>query len=1285
MKIFEFVNKPSGIYGLGGIALEPQDLLLIEDDNYNIDLGQDINDALFGANSPSESNPFLTLLDRYGIGAGLSLDLDNNIQFGNDGAGVLDISDTDVFSNKFLLKYLDTNESNSLEFRNDFYAFFTKNEDDIRQEVDFSMTDHNKFELFTRTRDLTSSVRSVVVITGNSGTDDFDDSRIEISRTIFDTSEKIQSLRFLTDDFGENYRIILRDDINSKGIEYFGDYEPNFTNRSLVTKFYVDNEISNIDFSLYIPYIGATANVDLGGYGLIGEYLKLNAVNTQVSEIGKLWWDADNATIDVGLTDNTSLKLGQDVVRFVRNNTGVTINKGTVVYFTGSLGSSGRLTVAPFTANGTVPSYKVVGVITENIPNGEDGYAIYYGKLRNINTSTFADGDELWANPDVVGGITNVKPTAPNNIVFLGLVVHAATNGTIAIKKIQGSSIFIDEGVFINDPQEGDFLGYNATTSLFENRSLSNLAGAGLSLDSSNRVQLGNDGVGVIDFSDTDVFGDGIKIFSDFYDSDIEIRQNISLKEGEFKIENTFNDIPNSIENFAILEINGKISGSTIIIGKGVFNGVQNITFDETINLIKLTDQINFKGLEYDDDYSANWTDHSLVTKKWVTDNFAGSGSAHLPVSINPSTPNGLSIDPTTQVLSIGVASASATGVLSNTDWNTFNGKLNLTSPLTGYTVGPNTPISASDTLIQAFGEIQGQINARVSGTIASGQVAFGTGSGTIGGDSGLTWDNTVKALSIQNYSVTGSSSNSALSISGTWNTTGTPTAISLNVTDTTSNTGSILMSLGVNGNLLYRFRKDSIFSFGPLLIASIRTTLNGSFDIRTQATGTQSDFVFQNGALGSRNHRSGNVFGIESNIGYVPTSGTGQYSAFYYRGVINQTGGASGITRGIHFQPVLTSAADWRSIQWDNNTGWGLYGNGSANNYLGGDLWIRTTSGSNTLDVNGTARIRTVNNLGSAATRFAVLSATGVLSERTAAELASDIGATSLSGLTTNRIIKATSATTVGNTGITEESTISYLFGSRTPSASSTPLSVSFGATVGTNTSGGSGNLKWKLYDDGSSNQYGIGMSSGLMEFVAPSGGGMSFFTNSVRAININSSASVLIGTGNTNLNLQVTGRTNISSANGQMTLSLLSSFSNSIRGSQSSVKLAVYEFPVGSNIYGFGVSSGWLEIITPSGGNIGFYPSGVEVMTLTTAGNMTLRDTTNIILGTTTGTRIGTATNQRLGFWNATPIVQPTTGVAAATLVSNAGTALTSTDTFDGYTLQQIVRALRNTGLLA
>lgn len=81
----------------------------------------------------------------------------------------------------------------------------------------------------------------------------------------------------------------------------------------------------------------------------------------------------------------------------------------------------------------------------------------------------------------------------------------------------------------------------------------------------------------------------------------------------------------------------------------------------------------------------------------------------------------------------------------------------------------------------------------------------------------------------------------------------------------------------------------------------------------------------------------------------------------------------------------------------------------------------------------------------------------------------------------------------------------------------------------------------------------------------------------------------------------------------------------------------------------------------------------------------NVNVSDARNIILGSTTGTKLGTATTQKLGFWGASPVVQPTTAGASATRVGGGGAALTDTDTFDGYTIAQIVKALRNIGALA
>lgn len=80
-----------------------------------------------------------------------------------------------------------------------------------------------------------------------------------------------------------------------------------------------------------------------------------------------------------------------------------------------------------------------------------------------------------------------------------------------------------------------------------------------------------------------------------------------------------------------------------------------------------------------------------------------------------------------------------------------------------------------------------------------------------------------------------------------------------------------------------------------------------------------------------------------------------------------------------------------------------------------------------------------------------------------------------------------------------------------------------------------------------------------------------------------------------------------------------------------------------------------------------------------------MTFREGLNQVFGTTTGTKLGTSTSQKIGFWNKTPIVQPTTAIAASTFVSNTSLIVNDTATFDGYTIGQVVKALRNIGILA
>lgn len=80
-----------------------------------------------------------------------------------------------------------------------------------------------------------------------------------------------------------------------------------------------------------------------------------------------------------------------------------------------------------------------------------------------------------------------------------------------------------------------------------------------------------------------------------------------------------------------------------------------------------------------------------------------------------------------------------------------------------------------------------------------------------------------------------------------------------------------------------------------------------------------------------------------------------------------------------------------------------------------------------------------------------------------------------------------------------------------------------------------------------------------------------------------------------------------------------------------------------------------------------------------------LNITDAKNIVLGSTTGTKIGTATTQKIGLWNATPIVQPTTAIAASTFAANTSGIVDDSATWDGYTIGQVVKALRNIGALA
>lgn len=179
----------------------------------------------------------------------------------------------------------------------------------------------------------------------------------------------------------------------------------------------------------------------------------------------------------------------------VKNQTGATIPKGTLLRFTGTLGASGRLLVAPFQANGTYPSQHVVGIASTDILDGGDGFAVDHGKITRLNTSAWAAGTILYASPTTAGALTSTQPGAPNNKITVAAVVHSdSVSGVLEVRITLGSQLGNDELVELSGLAAGDVLVYDATDGRFENTAQSNLvAGSAAKWSTARTITLGGD------------------------------------------------------------------------------------------------------------------------------------------------------------------------------------------------------------------------------------------------------------------------------------------------------------------------------------------------------------------------------------------------------------------------------------------------------------------------------------------------------------------------------------------------------------------------------------------------------------------------------------------------------------------------------------------------------------------------------------------------------------------------------------------------------------------------
>lgn len=159
------------------------------------------------------------------------------------------------------------------------------------------------------------------------------------------------------------------------------------------------------------------------------------------------------------------------LVREVKNMTGATLTKGTVVYISGANGN--KPIVSKALAVSDALSSRTFGLLQSNILNNGVGFCVVIGDLSGLDTSAFTEGAQLYLSGTVAGTYTETKTLAPTHLVYVGKVTRShPTQGQIEVQIQNGYELHEIHDVAISSVANNQTLVYESATTLWKNKSL---------------------------------------------------------------------------------------------------------------------------------------------------------------------------------------------------------------------------------------------------------------------------------------------------------------------------------------------------------------------------------------------------------------------------------------------------------------------------------------------------------------------------------------------------------------------------------------------------------------------------------------------------------------------------------------------------------------------------------------------------------------------------------------------------------------------------------------------
>jgi hypothetical protein len=124
----------------------------------------------------------------------------------------------------------------------------------------------------------------------------------------------------------------------------------------------------------------------------------------------------------------------------VYNDTGSTLYRGNTVYIVNSHNQNvANVALARSDSNTTMPA---IGLIHEDVLNGQEGSVVAYGKVDGINTTGYTEGQTVYVSNTSAGNIMNTKPYGlDDKIQNVGICIKVhANNGVVFVTGVGRSN-----------------------------------------------------------------------------------------------------------------------------------------------------------------------------------------------------------------------------------------------------------------------------------------------------------------------------------------------------------------------------------------------------------------------------------------------------------------------------------------------------------------------------------------------------------------------------------------------------------------------------------------------------------------------------------------------------------------------------------------------------------------------------------------------------------------------------------------------------------------------------